>query len=148
MIALTMNSERFAGSLCKWHNGATFKLKKITDISKKKKKFLLNYNSCNFPVYVHTDSKQIHLKDMYNRVCIKHNTSRYSAHDMQNSCLANVQHNDTYCYGIKNQDMQSSCLATVKHNDTYCYGIRNLDMQNNCLANVQHSDTYCYGIKN
>lgn len=64
------NSYKFIiGSLCKWHNGATFKLNNIINTSQKKKKITITYNSCRFPVYVSVGSKYIHIEDTYNKVC-------------------------------------------------------------------------------
>jgi hypothetical protein len=68
--------------------------------------------------------------------------------DMQNSCLAQVKHDNTFCYSINNKDMQKSCLAQVKHDNTFCYSINNKDMQKSCLAQVTHDDTFCYRINN
>lgn len=66
------HSDKFIiGSLCKWHNGGNFILNKITDISKKKKKFMLTYNSCEFPIYVTLGRKTISIEDKYNKICKK-----------------------------------------------------------------------------
>jgi len=83
MVSLKMSvghSDTFIiGRLCNWHNGAIFKLNKISSISEKKDEFLLTYNSCQFPIYVSTDNKNIYLEDMYNPTCVKSkNISSYN----------------------------------------------------------------------
>lgn len=75
MLSLSLdsgNSDEFIiGSLCKWHNDATFKLNNIVNTSKKKRKLTITYNRCKFPVYVSTDSKKTYIEDTYNKVCLK-----------------------------------------------------------------------------
>lgn len=82
MMKFVMDSghsdEFIIGSLCKWHSGGTFNLKSISSISEKKEKFVINYNSCDFPVYVSTTDKEIHIKDMYNETCVKSAPSTYT----------------------------------------------------------------------
>lgn len=70
------NSDEFIiESLCKWHNGGTFKLNNIIRTSKKKKKLTITYNSCKFPVYVSVGSKKTYIEDTYNKVCVKSSPS-------------------------------------------------------------------------
>ena len=137
-------------TLCNWHQGATFKLKDLSESSKTKDKFVFNYKNCTFPVYVWKESDMLHIQDHYNPTCVKSNSSilSSSSKETRNSCLANVKHDDSYCYAIDNQDMKNSCLANVEHTDSYCYAINNQDMKNSCLANVEHTNSYCYAINN
>ena len=58
---LSKPSEYITSTLCGWHSGGIFKLKKMISISKTKEKFVFNYNNCTFPVFVSTKDNILHI---------------------------------------------------------------------------------------
>jgi len=158
MLGLTIDaghSDKFIiGGLCKWHSGATFKFNSVTSLSKQKKKFSFTYNSCDFPVYVSIDNKNIHLEDMYNQTCLKSKNTSSSS----NIYCSNLSSSDyamcmgmsgqtSYCNSFTSNGRDMNMCRGVGGESTYCNYLNN-DRDINMCKGMSGQTQYCNYLKN